>query len=300
MTKYAPGPSSFTRQLLGELAERGYGTVSWQKFFVDAWHRSLDDIKGNPELTRSFLTSSAAVFLIGFVVLGLSWNFQSPRIAVSAGLYWFPWYGLVVAFVITHLGMADRREGHRDSKFSAPNQLTFIRFSLAPLAMTPALAVPMHAGIASVFATLIVCLSFTDVLDGWLARKLQATTRLGRMQDYFADVALLLFLAVGLYRADVIPASLFWLLAIRYPGSILGALIVYFTKGPITLRPTVFGRVTTFVTSIALLLLAIRALIGSAWLPEGVVLTIILVLQILVAISIVYLIYRVMRESPSI
>ena len=125
-----------------------------------------------------------------------------------------------------------------------------MRLALAPLVLVPCLATPVQPATAPVFALFIAGMSVTDLLDGWVARHWGRSTRLGQMLDYLADLAFLTFLAVGLYLVTAIPASLLWLLVVRYPLSVVGAMILYFTRGPAVLNPTIIGRATTLVTSI--------------------------------------------------
>lgn len=291
MTKEAE-PSEFTRKLLGELDTNQYSLSGWRKLLADSWSRSLEDISANPALTRSFLRTAVAYLLAGGSIVALAWCCQSPIVAVYAMALWLPWYAVSMAFVLTHLGMADSGDGIVDKRFSAPNQLSYVRLALAPLVMLPGLVAPVSERAALVLMTFIIFLSVTDVLDGWLARRSGAITRLGRMLDYLADLAFLLFLALGLYRADFIPASLFWLVVVRYPLSLVAAFILYFAKGPVPLHPTVIGRATTLVTSVILLLLAIRLLLGIDWPSPDIVAMSIVALQALITINIVYLIYR--------
>jgi len=285
-------PSEFTRLLLADLARRGYGFAAWKAFLADAWARSLEDIENNPALTRSFMLSAAMTFVAGLIVIAVAWLFVSREIAVSSIALWLPWYGLACAFVLTHLGMADQGDGVVNERFSTPNQLTFMRLSLAPLVMVPGLAVPPTTETAFVFLGLIVFLSVTDVVDGWVARRRAEITRLGRMLDYLADNAFLVFVTAGLYLANAIPTSLLWVLVVRYPGSIVAALIMYFAKGPSSLHPTLIGRVTTLVTSVFLLALAVRLLLDVNWPAPETVSTVIWVLQIMIVANIAYLAFR--------
>ena len=146
--------------------------------------------------------------------------------------------------------------------------------------------------VALIYIAFIVFLSATDVLDGWLARRRNATTRLGRMLDYLADLAFLVFLAFGLYRADMIPASLLWLIVARYPLSLVAAFVMYFAKGPIAFHPTVIGRAVTLSASVLLLLLLVRLQFGVDWPSQDVVAGSIVVVQLFLAVNIGYLVYR--------
>jgi cardiolipin synthase len=285
------GPSQFTRTLLDELGRGHYRIDAWRKFMADSWARSLDDIRTSPLLTRSFLLSASIYFVVGASLVVLSWRFHSSAVTSRSLVFWLPWYAGSVIFVLTHIGMADTGDGVRDKRFSAPNQLSFMRLALAPLVLLPCLATPMQPATAPACALFIAVMSVTDLLDGWVARHYGRSTRLGKMLDYLADLAFLTFLAVGLYLMAAIPASLLWLLIVRYPLSVIGALILTFTKGPAELNPTVIGRVTTLITSVVLLLIAFRFLFSAAW-PSSIWIDgFVQSLHLLVGANIIYLIY---------
>jgi phosphatidylglycerophosphate synthase len=151
---------------------------------------------------------------------------------------------------------------------------------------------PVHPTTAPIFAVLIAGLAVTDVLDGWISRRRKNCTRLGRMLDYLGDQAFLVFLAIGLYLAAAIPGSLFLILIIRYPLSLIGVVILYFAKGPAPLTPTVIGRVTTLSTNILLLVIACKLLLATNLLPSLWIDWSVQGVQLLIAANIVYLIYR--------
>jgi len=86
---------------------------------------------------------------------------------------------------------------------NAPNTLSLARIALAvPLA--GALATGRH-GAALVVLTAALA---TDFLDGWLARRLSAATRLGRVLDPLADKVLVAAALVTLAAVGRVPAEL--------------------------------------------------------------------------------------------
>lgn len=288
-------PSEFTRELIDELTRDHYRLHAWRTFLSKSWLRSMDDIKRCPSLTRSFLYWTCAVFTVGAGVILLSWPYHPHGVALYSLAYWLPWYAMAVVFVLTHLGMADSGDGASHSGFLVPNVLSFTRLALAPVVLAPCLTMPVHAVTGPVFAAFIAAISLSDVLDGWLARRRGVATRLGQMLDYLADLAFLTFLTVGLYLAGAIPGTLLWLLIVRYPLTIVAALILYFTRGPAPLNPTFFGRATTFATSIVLLLIAFSLLLNTGLPSSSWVVWSVRSLQLLVGANIIYLVYRGMN-----
>jgi cardiolipin synthase len=284
--------SAFTRELIDEVRRDGFRPRAWRRLISRSWARSLDDIRESPSRARSFWSWAAAVAATGFGVVLLARLFHTPELAISAMVLWLPWYACSVIFVLTHLGMADDGRGSAHNSLRTPNGLSFLRLALAPLVLVPFLGLPVHPVSGPAFALFLAGMSVSDILDGWIARRRGICTRLGRMLDSLADLAFITFLAVGLYLAGAIPASLLWLLIVRYPLMLIGVLILYFARGPVPLNPTAIGKVTTFATSILLLVITFKLLLTSdmrstLWIDWAVS-----CIHFLVAANVIYLIYR--------
>ena len=188
--------------------------------------------------------------------------------------------------------MADNNRGIAHSSLLVPNGLSFLRLALSPLILVPFVGLPVHPVSGPAFALFLAGMSVSDILDGWIARRRKICTRLGRMLDMLADLALLTFLAVGLYWVGAIPGTLLWLLVVRYPLMLIGMLILYFAKGPVPLDPTIIGKVTTFAASVVLLFIAFIFLVSAAWAPSLWIGWSVWCLQLLIAANILYLLYR--------
>ena len=284
--------SAFTRELIDEVAHSHFSINAWRTLLSRSWARSLNDIRESSARARSCWSWIAGVAATGIGIVSLTLFLQSPDRALTALMYWIPWYASAAFFLLTHLGMVDDGQGHPRSSLLLPNGLSFLRLSLAPLVVWPCLQIPVNPTTGAVFAALVLGLSSTDLLDGWLARRRKLCTRLGHMLDPLADLALLTFLALGLYLVGAIPATLLLLLFVRYPVSFVGVLIIYFVRGPVPLRPTFIGKATTFVTSIVLLAIALKTLLPVSWPSPQVIEWSIRLLYFLITINILYLINR--------
>lgn len=84
-----------------------------------------------------------------------------------------------------------------------PNALTLLRILLLPWLLFCFDSTPWRLGI---FLGLVA----TDLLDGWLARRWRAETRLGAILDPLADKLLILALLVAAFTRDLLPT---WMLA---------------------------------------------------------------------------------------
>lgn len=75
-----------------------------------------------------------------------------------------------------------------------PNAVTLLRLAGAPLLVALAAGTGSRTWFAGVFGGLLL----TDALDGFLARRLQAVSDLGRRLDSYADYAIILSTVAGL------------------------------------------------------------------------------------------------------
>lgn len=285
-------PSAFTQELISELKRDHYGLRAWRRFMSRSWARSLDDIRESSARARSFWSWAGVVAAVGSGVVVFAWLFHTPELAISAAVLWLPWYAGAVFFILTHLGMADDSHGMPHTSLLLPNGLSFLRLALAPLVLVPFLGLPVHSITGLTFVLFLVAISVTDALDGWIARRRKISTRLGRMLDFLADLAFLAFLGFALYRVNAIPGSLLWLIVVRYPLMLVGVIVLYFAKGPAPLSPTIIGKLTTFATSVVLLVIAVTTLVAADWPPSLWIDWSVWCLQWLIAANILYLLYR--------
>jgi cardiolipin synthase len=89
----------------------------------------------------------------------------------------------------------------------------------------------------------------TDALDGFVARRFNQHTKLGRILDPIADKGLLLsaFLVLTFGHWEVkFPLWFLILVIARDIAIVLGCLLVQFLNGDVTVRPSWMGKVATF------------------------------------------------------
>jgi cardiolipin synthase len=125
--------------------------------------------------------------------------------------------------------------------FNLPNLFTLARLILAPFIAADILHNRYGRAIVVLFAA-----GFTDVMDGFLARRLQASTPAGAYFDPIADKILLSVIYISLGAAGAIP---WWMVAVVFGRHVLilamAAYVLLFTP----LRrfpPSVWGKISTF------------------------------------------------------
>ncbi len=135
-----------------------------------------------------------------------------------------------------------------------PNKLTLARIAAIPLLL---IVYPLSPKKLNVFCAFVFAFAaFTDWLDGYLARKYQNVTPLGKLLDPIADKMLMAASLVLLASADVIWA-LFAGLLIARDIAINGIRLMAFEQG-FTIEVSDFGKWKTTILSFAVFCLFIN------------------------------------------
>jgi cardiolipin synthase (CMP-forming) len=124
-------------------------------------------------------------------------------------------------------------------------------FTLARIGLTPLIVLSMIASCWGCAFFFFVSASITDVIDGLLARYLNEKTFLGACLDPIADKLLLLSCFTTLAFVDTpsfhIPCWFVLFVVSKEVIHIAGATFIYVVKGHLDVRPTVLGKMTTFI-----------------------------------------------------
>jgi len=106
-----------------------------------------------------------------------------------------------------------------------------------------------------VYALLVVLLAgLTDLLDGYIARRSGQITLTGIMLDPLADKLMMMSIVAALLIGGEIPWAAAITMAIREVGMIASSAFFHF-RGMRTVPANIFGKLTTFVYYLAILLL---------------------------------------------
>jgi cardiolipin synthase (CMP-forming) len=123
-----------------------------------------------------------------------------------------------------------------------PNFLTLVRIVLIPLFIV---LISKHRLTEGLYV--FVAAAVTDSLDGTVARWFDSKTELGAFLDPFADKLLLESSFVVLTIEGVFPAWLLSVIVIRDVVVVFGYLMLtFFTAERIPVRPSYFGKASTF------------------------------------------------------
>jgi len=139
---------------------------------------------------------------------------------------------------------------------SIANYITVFRIFLIPVFIIfLGYGKPLYALVVFMVAGL------TDALDGFIARKFNQITTLGKILDPIADKALLISSFVFIYVSDLPVKFPYWFVVIvisRDVYILLGSALIYLLKGYLDVRPSIFGKATTFfqILSVVVVLVA--------------------------------------------
>jgi cardiolipin synthase len=127
-----------------------------------------------------------------------------------------------------------------NSNWTIPNALSALRLLGVPVFFWLIVG-PKNDGLA---LTILVISSFTDWLDGFLARKLNQFSRLGELLDPLADRLYVVAALIALYLRDLIPLWVLVILVLR--DFAMSMLLIYLKRVGITGVPVHFvGKAAT-------------------------------------------------------
>jgi len=152
----------------------------------------------------------------------------------------------------------------RENKiFNASNSLSFFRLLLVIPAWFAFDNFDHNLARYSVAAIGILA-TITDILDGYLARKLNQITEFGKVIDPLADKVLIVFVVLNLFLIGEIPDYYFYMIVARDLLILTGGLIVSKKLGKV-LPSDYIGKATVLAISFTLLMILLN--VDSASLP---------------------------------
>src|SRR3981189_11576 len=132
------------------------------------------------------------------------------------------------------------------------------------LFIIPFLVIEILDGHCRIAFALFILAGISDALDGLSARWLGQKTTLGQYLDPIADKILLSTLFVVLTHVEMIPMYVTVLVFSRDVGILLIATLLFVTGTLRDFRPSVFGKLNTFVQIVALIAVICQKLFVSS------------------------------------
>lgn len=181
------------------------------------------------------------------------------------------------------------------SAFNVPNTLTGLRILAVPVFLWLFVQGRLGAALAVFIGAMI-----TDLLDGIAARALKQFTKLGAVMDPVADKAMGLS-ALGLLAwSGRLPAWLLGVLIFREICIFSAIAILNRTGRDYTVRPTRFGKYSTFFVTAATIFALVQAARGQGLTPALAALALVAAECIVVSwAQYLAMFVRLMRTGPS-
>lgn len=122
-----------------------------------------------------------------------------------------------------------------------PNLISIFRILLVPIFLVFIINGRFLAGLV-----VFVLAGLSDAADGFVARLFNQKSRLGSYLDPLADKCLLVAAFICLTTLHIIPLWLTVLVITRDTLILLGSLILFLKNGVYTVKPSIWGKATTF------------------------------------------------------
>lgn len=129
---------------------------------------------------------------------------------------------------------------------------------------------PRH-GLRTLAIATFIAAALSDALDGWIARRFNQRSRLGRILDPIADKGLMLaaILALTLSHWPVrIPIWFAILVFTKEAVTVGGAFVIHHVAGNVAIRPHVAGKVSTFLQMLAVSWVMVADVLPASLQPE--------------------------------
>ncbi len=144
-------------------------------------------------------------------------------------------------------------EFNKKDVFTLPNILTYLRIALVPVFIAFMFIDFMPNNIYWAFGVFLLA-SFTDVADGYIARKFSMVSDIGKILDPFADK----FLQVSAIICLTVTGNIHYAFAIilfsKELYMICGSLFMLRYKDKITIQANVYGKVAAAVYAVGMIL----------------------------------------------
>jgi len=138
-------------------------------------------------------------------------------------------------------------------KINLPNLITLVRIFLVPVFAVILFYTKIHPSLVWWAFGVFCAAVLSDALDGICARALQKKSFFGTVLDPVADKLLLLTGFIILSSQGKVPAWLTMIIVSRDILIVGGVLIVHIMTHSVNIRPTLLGKLTTFVQMMTLI-----------------------------------------------
>jgi len=134
---------------------------------------------------------------------------------------------------------------------SLANYLTLTRIIILPLFLFIFFSNHIHNELTA--GLVLILSSLTDFLDGYVARKYEQTTKLGRLLDPLADKITLIAIFIAFAVKDLLSLKIIIVIVIREFIILIGSIVMYFNHEDV-INPSKIGKLATFLLYLSALI----------------------------------------------
>lgn len=147
---------------------------------------------------------------------------------------------------------------------SIPNILTIFRIFLIPIFITLFFA-ETDNNLTYAFIVFFIA-GITDILDGYIARRFNMVSDIGKVLDPLADKMMLISVLICLASIKLIPIWLLIIVMLKELTMVYGGIYLYFSNTKIIIPSNKFGKLATiaFYLAITLILLGVESIFAHA------------------------------------
>ncbi len=144
-----------------------------------------------------------------------------------------------------------------------PNKLTIFRIILIPVFIFLFFS-DVDNNLIYAFVVFAVA-GVTDILDGYIARKFDLVTDLGKVLDPFADKLMLMSVLICLATMNLIPTWLLIVMIIKELVMVYGGIRLYLSHTQVIIPSNQYGKLATvaFYLAICMVLLGLDSMLAS-------------------------------------
>ena len=204
----------------------------------------MDELEKKASLRRSinltilsYITIQFLVFLVFSIPGGFFSEFWLGFFIASIGFHIF-------LFLMLRLFIDDFKKetnGEYLSKINMANRITLMRISTLPTLFYLVIAAKKYT-IRYPLLILVVFIFITDFLDGYVSRKANQVTKVGRMMDSASDYCLLIVLSLVFRYYSLIPLWFLVLVLLRLGIQVIFVASLIFINRRIETRTTFLGK----------------------------------------------------------
>ena len=137
---------------------------------------------------------------------------------------------------------------------NVPNMITMLRVGLVPLFIIVFFFSGENAIMYSVY--IFIFAGFTDIADGYIARKYNLVTKLGQVMDPLAD-KLMLVAVIGCFTLEnLLPIWVLIIVVIKELFMVVGSFVLYKKKDKTIIPANKYGKISTIIFYVAIVFVA--------------------------------------------